>query len=242
MTEAEWIAFLARPEFPAFNRSMLENPADDLPRLVFADWVEENHPHRRFVRQLRLSVTRPHDVLHCPAFPEVRGLHAGLWRGRLALEFRTVAGIEVGLRREEMDFLRVVLSSGWLWRLSIWVHGVDGQVTSPKFISSIRWSDVEWLDIGGHIDWQPALSQFVFARPELFPKLTVLVNRDDTPIAPVLHTMFASPLISRLTHFDLGYGRNWPEVVEAIHTSPHLTAEMLTRWGWESPDVSPSRC
>ncbi len=32
VTEGRWIAFLQRPEIPAFNRAMLINPDDDLPR------------------------------------------------------------------------------------------------------------------------------------------------------------------------------------------------------------------
>ncbi len=59
MTEAEWIAFLQRPEIPAFNRAMLANPDDDLPRLVFADWMDENCPDTDVNRAVRRSVTHP---------------------------------------------------------------------------------------------------------------------------------------------------------------------------------------
>lgn len=241
MTEAEWIAFLQRPEIPAFNRAMLVNPDDDLPRLVFADWVEENHPHRRFVKQLRLSVNRPQDVLHCPAFPTVRGLFAGLWRGRLALKLRSVSGFEIQFLRQEMAFLRVALGSGWVGRISLDVRGMDGVVTSPECVEVIRWPEIEWLEIGGQIDWHPAISQFVCARPDLFSKLSTLVNSDRTPDPPELQTMFASPLLSQLSRFDLGFGRNWPEVVEAIRTSPHLTADMKARWGWPTDDGGANR-
>jgi uncharacterized protein (TIGR02996 family) len=236
VTEAEWIAFLQRPEIPAFNRAMLANPDDDLPRLVFADWIEENHPHRRFVKQLRLSVNRPQDVLHCPTFPELRGVRAGLWRGRLALNFRPDSGVEVPLRYAELEFLRIVLNSGWLARIALSVQGRDGVVTSPGFADSVRWSEIEWLEIDGLIDWQPAISQYVLARPELFPKLSALVNVDSTADAAILSAMFASPLLKQLAHFDLGFGSYWPEVVEAVRTSPDLTAEMKARWGWPTDD------
>lgn len=227
MTEAEWTAFLQRPEIPAFNRAMLANPDDDLPRLVFADWVEENHSHRRFVKQLRLSVSRAGDLLHCPAFPESRGLHAGLWRGRLALDFRPVAGIEVRLLREEMDFLRVVLSSGWLGRIRVWVHGVDGVVTSPECVDWVCWPDIEWLEIGGHIDWQPAIWAFVLSEPTRFPKLSTLVQCGDTASrTEELERWLSSPVVQQLKRFDLGYGRRWPEVVDAVRRSPHLSAEL----------------
>ncbi len=62
MTEAEWIAFLQRPEIPAFNRAMLANPDDDLPRLVFADWMDENCPDDFFNRFIRESITSQNHI------------------------------------------------------------------------------------------------------------------------------------------------------------------------------------
>lgn len=59
MTEAEWIAFLQRPEIPAFNRAMLANPEDDLPRLVFADWLDEHCPDGAVNKAVRASIANP---------------------------------------------------------------------------------------------------------------------------------------------------------------------------------------
>ncbi len=59
MTEAEWIAFLQRPEIPAFNRAMLVNPEDDLPRLVFADWMDETCPDTAVNKAVRESINKP---------------------------------------------------------------------------------------------------------------------------------------------------------------------------------------
>jgi uncharacterized protein (TIGR02996 family) len=57
VTEAEWIAFLQRPEIPAFNRAMLDKPDDNLPRLVFADWMDENCPDTAVNTAVRESIT-----------------------------------------------------------------------------------------------------------------------------------------------------------------------------------------
>lgn len=237
MSEAEWIAFLQRPEIPAFNRAMLDNPDDDLPRLVFADWVEENHPHRRFAKLLRLSIHRPKHVVHFSAFPEMHGVQVGLWRGRFALEqLRVMGGGPNRLLRAELEVLPLLASSGWVGRVSAEVWGSDGEVTSPTFVTDIHWAGVEWLEIGGHIDRQPALSQFVFAHPQRFPKLSAVVNCGEMPDPAALRAMFASPLITQLTHFDLGFRWNWPEVEEVVRTSPHLTAQLKARWGWAATD------
>jgi uncharacterized protein (TIGR02996 family) len=230
VTEAEWIAFLARPEIPAFNRAMLENPDDDLPRLVFADWMEENHSHSRFVRQVGMSIRRPNDVLHCPAFPELRGVKAGIWRGRLALKFVPVAGISVRLSRDELRFLRVVLDSSWLGRISLWVHGVEGEVTSPEFVPAVRWAEIEWLEIGGEIDWRPALEVFVIAHPDRFPKLSALIHRGYCPDGPTLDTLLTSPLLRQLNHLALGDGQFLPETTTAVLRSTALSDALKARW------------
>lgn len=66
MSEAEWIVFLQRPEIPAFNRAMLDNPDDDLPRLVFADWMDENCPDTAVNAAVRESVANED---RCAAWP-----------------------------------------------------------------------------------------------------------------------------------------------------------------------------
>src|SRR5262245_34623677 len=84
MTEAEWIAFLQRPEIPVFNRAMLANPTDDLPRLVFADWLDENCPDTRICDVVRQSMSGRPCMMHFLPVPSGVNVHAE--RGRLELQ------------------------------------------------------------------------------------------------------------------------------------------------------------
>lgn len=83
MTEAEWIAFLQRPEVPAFNRAMLDNPDDDLPRLVFADWMDENCPDTAVNAAVRGSIVGARKVTAWPGQEESRGVRLEFIRGRV---------------------------------------------------------------------------------------------------------------------------------------------------------------
>ena len=142
MTDAEWIAFFRRPEIPAFNAAMLEHPDADLPRLVFADWVEENCPNAAFVAALRRSIASP-------AIPEwvrnfsmvVKGHELRLWRGRL----------EVGIDFSDPEFNygpdefeNAAWESGWVGRLKL--RGLLGYGL-PNWLAEGRIEGIEWLDL-----------------------------------------------------------------------------------------------
>jgi uncharacterized protein (TIGR02996 family) len=229
VTEAEWIAFLQRPEIPAFNRAMLDNPDDDLPRLVFADWMEENCTNRRLVLLLRRSITHPDVVQPCPSFPAIGSQQAGLWRGRLVMDFVPRRWEPLRPRRDEMDFWKGVVDSTWLGRLSIWLQGSADQIATAPIVTTVRWNELEWLEVGGMIDWELATGVFVLSHPERFPKLSSLVHLGDTPLTGDLEGWLSASLVHRLKHFDIGYGRRRPAVLEAIRRSPHLPPELKAR-------------
>ena len=142
MTEAEWIAFFRRPEIPAFNARILEHPDADLPRLVFADWVEENCPHTPFVMALRRSIANPEVPEWVPNFSMViKGHELRLWRGRL----------EVGVDYSDRDFdgnldafVWAAWKSGWVGRLKARSMGGDplDHLTLPT-----PYEGIEWLDL-----------------------------------------------------------------------------------------------
>ena len=67
----------------AFLRTILASPEDDAPRLVYADWLDENgDPDRaEFIRlQVRLARTHPHD----PEWPRLKAVVSQIERAHFA--------------------------------------------------------------------------------------------------------------------------------------------------------------
>jgi uncharacterized protein (TIGR02996 family) len=95
----------------ALFRAICENPADDTPRLVYADWLEENgQPERGEL--IRLQCEAWH---HCPDYPNLE-----LARGRVSKllkahgdrwydELPAIAGVEWGSL-----FIRGFVDSAWV--------------------------------------------------------------------------------------------------------------------------------
>ena len=141
MTESNLIAFFQKPEIPAFNAAMLADPDNDLPRLVFADWVEENCPHTPFVMALRRSIANPEIPEWVPNFSMViKGHELRLWRGR----------IEVGIDMSDPDydtepdeFVKAAWESSWAGRLKF--RGMQASYY-PHDIAN-RLDGIEWLDL-----------------------------------------------------------------------------------------------
>lgn len=106
MTEAEWITFLQRPEIAAFNQAMLANPDDDLPRLVFADWLDENCPDQRICAVIRQSMNGK--VNPIPFLPTPADVSLCAERGRLSLT------LERDQPPPEDHGCRVLWESGWV--------------------------------------------------------------------------------------------------------------------------------
>lgn len=112
MSEAEWIAFLQRPEIPAFNRAMLDNPDDDLPRLVFADWMDENCPDTEVNAVVRRSITGDDKRELWPGLPQDGDVQLGLVRGRALL--RIDSDDRPSGRRTPRFIWEAVWRSGWV--------------------------------------------------------------------------------------------------------------------------------
>lgn len=166
MTEAEWIAFFSRPEIPAFNARILEDPDADLPRLVFADWVEENCTHTPFVMALRRSIANPDIPEWVPNFSMVvKGHELRLWRGR----------IEVGIDCSDPEYdiwfdpyVRAAAESGWVGRFKC--RGIGERTMGSSAASSqLQLDKLEWIDLfDSNIDtyrlrtllWQPGANDF----------------------------------------------------------------------------------
>lgn len=123
MSEAEWIAFLARPEIPAFNRAMLDNPDDDLPRLVFADWMDENCPDVEVNAAVRQSITTEDQQADWPGQRESRGVRFAFVRGRVRL--RVESSVRPTQRRRLRTAWEAVWRAGWVESLFLGIARYD---------------------------------------------------------------------------------------------------------------------
>src|SRR6476646_10103294 len=80
----------SRPHAAAFLRDVIENPDDDAPRLIFADWLDDNGDSDR-AEFIRLQVERDRLPAHSVRSWQLRARerkleqqHGERWRGTLA--------------------------------------------------------------------------------------------------------------------------------------------------------------
>lgn len=143
MTEADWIAFFRRPEIPAFNAKMLEHPDADLPRLVFADWVEENCPDTAFVTAVRESIADPKWYTVLPELPLSEDLEVSVRRGRLVL--RLQKNLPPPKPRSRKGLFPVLWRSGWVGGTDIWR---TSPAVSKSWLTDPQMAFVERLRLG----------------------------------------------------------------------------------------------
>lgn len=215
MTEAEWIAFLQRPEIPAFNRAMLDNPEDDLPRLVFADWMDENCPDTAVNAAVRESINGD---LKYVAWPNLRG------NRKWSLSFvrgRVMAWVDVEVRPPQRRPARIILESAWQ---SGWVeavlfgdvrgHTIEGWVYDPPMrnVSTVGLPGGELLGVT-LIRW---------LSPELMPRLIRLEVRGPYSDAGLVRELAASPHMARIEILSLPACPIVDDDAIALARSPHV--------------------
>ena len=64
------VHFLSMTTSDALLAAVLANPADDLPRLVYADWLEENGEPER-AELIRHAVTHPARIVATPVSVDI---------------------------------------------------------------------------------------------------------------------------------------------------------------------------
>jgi uncharacterized protein (TIGR02996 family) len=137
-----------RPEWAAFLQAIIENPADDLPRLVLCDWLDElgETDRSEFIRvQLELAKYPDDYKVEVPPIQqgrnentpeELRFVHLlrrqwELWDAGLWSVYRD--GLPCGVH---------VMLPGWIGGSLIEAHPRRG------FVSSVRCDLASWLTIG----------------------------------------------------------------------------------------------
>jgi hypothetical protein len=143
VTESEWIAFFQKPEIPAFNRTMAENADAPLPRLVFADWVEENLHKPYFVAALRKSIDQPNEVVKCRGLLNFNGAIFRFQFGRLWAQIDTNHASTS--RRAKQELLKAIFASGWVGHLSMRVGTPE---SLNRWLADPTFALLEGLDFG----------------------------------------------------------------------------------------------
>jgi uncharacterized protein (TIGR02996 family) len=110
------------PECRAFLASILDNPDDDTPRLVFADWLDEtgDPDAAATAKDIRLEVDR-----------HARGDRSIRWGGSMYDE-------RYGARRG--------FTEGWRGRWAAWLRDADA-IMGTRPISHVEFTDAEWITL-----------------------------------------------------------------------------------------------
>lgn len=233
MTEAEWIAFLQRPEIPVFNRAMLANTDDDLPRLVFADWLDENCPDKRICAAVRQSMNGKSHPIQFLTTPTDVSVSADRGRLTLTLERDQPPPDEHGCRA--------------LWE-SGWVGGV--RLNSPSSAAVRAWlthsgmASVDWLAViqsGTEVGETIAAADHLTELRDLSLSLSFLGSGGTRAVAaaklPALRSLdlfhcrltdedaieiASAPTLASLTALDLADNEIGPTGARALANFPHL--------------------
>lgn len=207
-------------------------PDDDLPRLAYADWLEENgDPGRaQFIRvQCALARLAPDEDEHDAVYQRSEALareHAGRWAGELPsldgvswssftrgfVEGATATSWEALVREAGRIREAILLRDLWLrlgTNFSAFRH--------PECLESI-----ERLTVRGRTGLSPRGVRALAALPQL-RSLRALDLSNQRVTAEGAEALAASPQLAGLEELDLGYGSGiGPGGAVALARSPHL--------------------
>jgi uncharacterized protein (TIGR02996 family) len=165
------------PRYEPFLQTVLDHPADDGPRMVYADWLEEQgDPRGEFIRvQLQLNRIAPND----PNFDSLTdremsllNRHGELWREEIP-----------EWARNGCEFRRGFVSDVIVW--TRWQAGFGPQLSHMTPIEKVTLNEAH-----------DALAEFALS-PEL-PHLRELVILDDGTKPDDLKVLCRSPICRRL--------------------------------------------
>jgi uncharacterized protein (TIGR02996 family) len=193
----------SRPEVLAFLQAIKDEPEDDTPRLVLADWLEERGDPRSELLRVQVEVARlppdaPQIRMLAPREQQLLRQHADTWLGPLA---RFVSGW-----KPERGLWRVFLTPRSLLRPEL---GTDEARESLAWVDSVRL-----------FPWPAGSSEAsVLAALAGSPRLADL-NRLSLGAAGIgdagLQVLAASPHLNRLTHLNLRHNDIGDAGVQAL--------------------------
>jgi uncharacterized protein (TIGR02996 family) len=221
----------------AFLREIRERPHDDTPRLVYADWLDDDgRPERaEFIRvQCRLAQL-PTGHPERPALEKREHAlwkqHAKEWRNPLPRHCREgpfYRGFVVPTLSPTVPELTANLpapTSAPLWELRISDKGLEGiDLAAHPLLGAVVYL---WL-------WQSLLPADWLRRFLASPAVAHLIGLEhpfSAADATAARAVAESAPLARLTHLNLGNSRIGPEGGRALAASPHLRRLRWLRLG-----------
>ncbi|HEY1378820.1 MAG TPA: TIGR02996 domain-containing protein, partial [Gemmataceae bacterium] len=189
------------PDADAFLRAVIDNPDDDLPRLVYADWLDEHGDAERaeFIRvqcaMARPPMTKAQFERWFGRSQELLTMHRERWVGPIG-ELVEFASFRRGfVYRIDLPATAFLAHAQRLWSLAPigWVRLKDA------------WEEVENLAVSPHLGSVQMLSLY-----------SNYLNDDDAAV------LLKSPFIARLRLLDLGHNRLTAATAETLATCPFL--------------------
>jgi uncharacterized protein (TIGR02996 family) len=184
----------------AFRRAVIDNPADDLPRLVFADWLDERgDPRGEFIR-VQVELARgPAPARFADLEDRERELiyrHRSTWLGHLDRDWRGDAVFERGFVAEvtvgAIEFIR--MADRWLRYEPIRKTTLYGAVVCMRDLAAC-----------------PAIA-----------RLSVLCLRKNELRRGHVAQLLRSPYLSGLDELDLSFNDLGPSARALVVNSPKL--------------------
>lgn len=201
-----------RPEVVALLQTCKENPDDDTPRLILADWLEDHGDTAR-AEFIRVQC----EAAHLQLAPERLD-----WLARREGELLVEAGTE--WTQPLIDW-----AAEWEWRrgMCLWARPKPEVTRSSDTVARLfpRAEQLAWVEglrLSIHDDWQieaitalPQMNQFARLRIDFSYWTSVHASK----LAIVLA---ASPTLANLRELEIGGGDLSDEAAIAICESPHL--------------------
>jgi uncharacterized protein (TIGR02996 family) len=219
----------------AFLQEILAAPDDDIPRLIYADWLEERgDPRGEFIRVqcalASMAETEPQRVLLAARAKELLTAHEPAWRMRLPnlqglswgpFKRGFVASVEAGNWQALRKHATAIFAAAPVRHLQF--RQLTGRTTGALLKSPLlkRVNSVSLKDHRLGIEGAIAIAE----SPHL-ANLTCLDVSGNNIRKPGLEALAASPHLGKLTALYLSRNHLDPAGVVALATSPHL--ERLT--------------
>jgi uncharacterized protein (TIGR02996 family) len=196
----------ARPEVLAFLQEVREDPADDAPRLVLADWLQDRgDPRGEFVHLrvvgARLAENDPRREALARRERQLLGRHLFDWLGPL-IDHVKGGGWEferglVQLEARAEKFLTSAVASLAATETGAWVDGLRLEEMTPRLVARL-------------------------ARFPLLGVLTTLDLSDNGLRGSALETLTRSRLLAHVAVLRLAGNRVGPQGARALAECPHL--------------------
>jgi uncharacterized protein (TIGR02996 family) len=222
----------------ALYQAILDDPEDDAPRLIYADWLEENGDPARaeFIRaQMHLARLPKGD----PAAKALRGREEELWEVH---RDEWIAELPEPLRRTKTAITALTFHRGFLEelrlpsaplglhaarlfaRFPIYRARLSGTVTAnhvSRLVVIPQLTRIRELSLQGVRGFDEPMKtlQILFNTP-FFSGVTRLILRSVPITSPLLGLLVASPMLARLRELDLSSTPLGRTGIEALAGSP----------------------